>query len=281
MVGLTSLEIKNAPPGMHADGNGLYLFVKSAGTKSWVFRYQIHGRRREMGLGALKSLEPVKARSEAAQLKARVAAGIDPLDERQQKAEATKQARNLAAMEQKRSETTFRVAAEHLIESRRPSWSNPKHAQQWTNTLATYAYPVIGDLPVADVTAEHIVTILRPIWAVKSETASRVRMRLETVLNAAKLMGWRCEHAAGRYQTISRAKRAGCSICFGRGETQKSSRAKNINLDEGKHPSRAIFFEATLSNWHSTVIVQRLGRIWQRYRICDCCRGTRRQRKIS
>lgn len=61
MVGLTSLEIKNAPPGMHADGNGLYLFVKSAGTKSWVFRYQIHGRRREMGLGALKSLEPVRA----------------------------------------------------------------------------------------------------------------------------------------------------------------------------------------------------------------------------
>ena len=133
MVGLTSLEIKNAPPGMHADGNGLYLFVKSAGTKSWVFRYQIHGRRREMGLGALKSLEPVRARAEAAQLKARVAAGIDPLDERQQKVEATKQARNLAAMEQKRSETTFRVAAEHLIESRRPSWSNPKHAQQWTN----------------------------------------------------------------------------------------------------------------------------------------------------
>lgn len=191
MVGLTSLEIKNAPPGMHADGNGLYLFVKSAGTKSWVFRYQIHGRRREMGLGALKSLEPVRARAEAAQLKARVAAGIDPLDERQQKVEATKQARKLAAMEQKRSETTFRVAAEHLIESRRPSWSNPKHAQQWTNTLATYAYPVIGDIPVADVTAEHIVAILRPIWAVKSETASRVRMRLETVLNAAKLMGWR------------------------------------------------------------------------------------------
>ena len=191
MVGLTSLEIKNASPGMHADGNGLYLFVKSAGTKSWVFRYQIHGRRREMGLGALKSLEPVRARAEAAQLKARLAAGIDPLDERQQKVEATKQARNLAAMEQKRSETTFRVAAEHLIESRRPSWSNPKHAQQWTNTLATYAYPVIGDIPVADVTAEHIVTILRPIWAVKSETASRVRMRLETVLNAAKLMGWR------------------------------------------------------------------------------------------
>jgi len=78
-----------------------------------------------------------------------------------------------------------------LIENKKPSWTNPKHVQQWENTLATYAYPVIGALPVADVGAEHIIEILKPIWSKKSETASRVRMRIENVLNAAKLMGWR------------------------------------------------------------------------------------------
>lgn len=191
MVGLTALEIKNAQAGMHADGNGLYLCVKPGGTKSWVFRFQIDGRRREMGLGALSTLEPVKARAEAARLKAKIAGGIDPLDERRADKEMQSVLRKQALLETKRAEMTFRKAAEHFIESRKPGWSNTKHVQQWTNTLATYAYPVIGDLPVSEVAAEHVVEILRPIWSTKSETASRVRMRIEAVLNAAKLMGWR------------------------------------------------------------------------------------------
>lgn len=191
MVGLTALEIKNAQAGMHADGNGLYLCVKPGGTKSWVFRFQIDGKRREMGLGSLSTLEPVRARAEAARLKAKVAGGIDPLDERRAEKELQSVLRKQALLETKRAEMTFRKAAEHFIESRRPGWSNAKHVQQWTNTLATYAYPVIGDLPVSEVGAEHVVEILRPIWSTKSETASRVRMRIEAVLNAAKLMGWR------------------------------------------------------------------------------------------
>lgn len=191
VVGLTALEIKNAQPGMHSDGNGLYLCVKPSGTKSWVFRFQLDGKRREMGLGALSTLEPVKARAEAARLKAKVAEGVDPLDERRADKAMQSALRKQAVMESKRAEMTFRKASEHFIESRKPGWSNAKHAQQWANTLATYAYPVIGDLPVAEVTAEHVVEILRPIWSTKSETASRVRMRIEAVLNAAKLMGWR------------------------------------------------------------------------------------------
>jgi len=191
MVGLTALEIKNAKPGMHADGGGLYLCVKNSGSKSWVFRFQLEGRRREMGLGSLKALEVVKARAKAAEFKSKIAAGIDPLDERRAEKKAKLEQRKHAEIALKREEVTFRKAAEHLIENKKPSWTNPKHVQQWENTLATYAYPVIGALPVADVGAEHIIEILKPIWSKKSETASRVRMRIENVLNAAKLMGWR------------------------------------------------------------------------------------------
>ena len=144
-----------------------------------------------MGLGALATLEPVNARAEAARLKTKVAAGIDPLDERKAEVEAEAELRKQVRLESKRAEMTFSKASEHFIESHKPSWSNAKHAQQWTNTLATYAYPVIGNLPVDEVTAEQVVEILRPIWSTKSETASRVRMRIEAVLNAAKLMGWR------------------------------------------------------------------------------------------
>lgn len=191
VVGLTSLEIKNAPKGMHSDGNGLYLCVKPSGTKSWIFRYQVNGRRREMGLGALEYMEPVKARAEAASLKAKVSAGIDPLDERKSREAAAAAERKAEQVALRKAGATFEVVAAQYIENHRPSWKNAKHAQQWENTLRTYVYPVVGNLPVDEVTTEHVVAILKPIWATKSETASRVRMRIEAVLTAAKLMGWR------------------------------------------------------------------------------------------
>ncbi|MEN9717505.1 MAG: hypothetical protein RIQ99_383 [Pseudomonadota bacterium] len=190
-MGLTALEIKNAKPGMHADGNGLYLCVKPSGTKSWVFRFQIAGKRREMGLGSLQALEPVKARSEAARLKSEIATGHDPLESRRSAVLAQKQELAQVEVQRKRDEMTFHKACEHYISNHQSSWRNAKHAQQWANTLKTYAYPIIGDLPVADVSAAHVVAILQPIWTSKSETASRLRMRIEAVLNAAKLMGWR------------------------------------------------------------------------------------------
>ncbi len=190
-MGLTSLEIKNAPTGMHSDGNGLYLCVKPSGTKSWIFRYQVNGRRREMGLGALEYMEPVKARAEAASLKAKVSAGIDPLDERKSLEAAAAADRKVEQAALRKAGATFEVVAAQYIENHRPSWKNAKHAQQWENTLRTYVYPVVGNLPVDEITTEHVVAILKPIWATKSETASRVRMRIEAVLTAAKLMGWR------------------------------------------------------------------------------------------
>ncbi|MFL0357560.1 tyrosine-type recombinase/integrase [Erythrobacter sp. GH1-10] len=190
-MGLTALQIKNAKPGMHSDGAGLYLCVKEGGTKSWIFRFQLAGRRREMGLGSLDVLKTVEAREEAGRLKSLVSRGIDPIEQRNADKEAAASQQLTEAIERTRSEMTFRKAAEHYIENRKAGWSNPKHAQQWANTLKTYAYPVIGALPVAGVRAEHVIKILQPIWSTKSETASRVRMRIEAVLNAAKTMGWR------------------------------------------------------------------------------------------
>lgn len=176
---------------MHVDGNGLYLCVSRSGAKSWIFRYQLNKRRREMGLGSLTTLSAPEARAMAAQLKLQVANGVDPLAERAAAREVEEQERRLAAAQHDRLQRTFRVAAEHHMANHSPSWRNAKHAQQWANTLATYVYPKIGMMPVDEITTSDVVAILQPIWSTKPETASRVRMRIEAVLNSAKSLGWR------------------------------------------------------------------------------------------
>lgn len=188
---LKNTQILSANPGMHVDGNGLYLNVASKGGKSWIFRYQIRGKRREMGLGSLVGLSAPQARAKVAQLKLQVANGIDPLAEREAerlKAHVTARAQQI---DQERLQQTFRAAAESHIANHSPSWSNDKHIQQWSNTLKTYVYPKIGSKPVDEITTADVVSILKPIWSVKPETASRVRMRIEAVLNSAKALGWR------------------------------------------------------------------------------------------
>lgn len=190
-MALTALEIKNAKPGMYADGGGLYLHVGKAGNASWIFRFQLNKRRREMGLGALSALSAVEARAKAAELKAMVGRGIDPLDLKQ--AVQQQEAQALAAQQQKEAlnVATFKRATEKHLALKESGWRNAKHRQQWANTLTTYAYPVIGDLPVRDITSQHVLQVLEPIWSTKPETASRVRMRIEAVLNSAKVLGWR------------------------------------------------------------------------------------------
>ena len=188
---LTALEIKNAKPGMHSDGKGLYLHVGAAGTASWIFRYQLHRRRREMGIGSLSTTPPVEARAKAAALKAKIALGADPLEDRRAARLASIEGSKAFAADKALSVATFRMAAERHIAGKESGWSNPKHRQQWVNTLDKYAYPVIGDMPVRDIRPEHVLDVLMPIWALKPETASRVRMRIEAVLNSAKLFGWR------------------------------------------------------------------------------------------
>ena len=186
---LTPLAVKNAKPGRHADGAGLHLLVKPSGARSWVFRFMLNGKSRDVGLGAAGQggLSLADARDEAAALRLRVKSGVDPLEQRDRvaaEALATAQAVKMAGI-------TFRDVAAAYIAANEDSWRNPKHRQQWRNTLDTYVYPVIGDLPVADIETAHVLTILEPIWKGKAETASRIRGRIETVLDNAKARGYR------------------------------------------------------------------------------------------
>lgn len=186
---LTAIEVKNAKPGRYADGGGLQLLVKDTGARSWVFRFMINGKSHDIGLGTAgaDAISLADARELALGLRQKVRAGINPLEERQQKAAealAAAQAAQIAGI-------TFKATADAYIGANEASWRNDKHRQQWRNTLATYVYPVMGELPVAEIATAHVLQILEPIWKDKPETASRIRGRIETVLDAAKARGYR------------------------------------------------------------------------------------------
>ena len=196
---LTQLQVKNAKPGRHADGGGLHLLVKDTGARSWVFRFMLNGRSRDLGLSRCpealallkksggEELTLSQARDVAAIYRLKVKAGIDPLEEREN--EAVEKA--AAAQAAKAKAVSFKSVAETYIATNEAGWRNDKHRQQWRNTLSTYVYPIIGDLPVGDVATDHVLEIIEPLWKSKSETASRVRGRIETVLDAAKARGYR------------------------------------------------------------------------------------------
>jgi integrase len=166
--------------GYHRCDPGLYLQVASGGTKSWLFRYKspVTAKQREMGLGALSLVSLAVARDMTLECRRQVLGGLDPLVERLQ----IKRARQL---EQARS-ITFQEAAEQCIASKKPEWKNAKHAQQWANSLTTYAYPVFGNLSVSDLDTDLVLKAIEPIWISKAETASRVRQRIETVWDWAR-----------------------------------------------------------------------------------------------
>ena len=149
-----TLAVKNAKPGRHADGGGLHLLVKESGARSWVYRFMLKGESRDVGLAAAGpgGMSLSDARDAAAALRLKVKAGIDPLAERQRvaaEALAAAQAAKVAGI-------TFKAVAEAYIAANEGGWRNAKHRQQWRNTLATYVYPVIGELPVADVGTAHV-----------------------------------------------------------------------------------------------------------------------------
>ncbi len=186
---LTAMEVKTAKPGRHADGGGLHLLVKETGARSWVYRFMLKGKSRDIGLGPAGpgGISLADARDLATALRLKVKAGVDPLEERQQAyamAKAAEQAAKVAGI-------TFKAMAETHIAANKDSWRNAKHRQQWENTLATYTYPVFGDLPVAEVDTPHVLKVLEPIWREVPETASRLRGRIETVLDSAKARGYR------------------------------------------------------------------------------------------
>lgn len=170
---LSFLVVRNIrEPGLHADGNNLYLNVTSTGSRSWTLIYNFRGKRRELGLGSARVVTLADARKramEAAQMRQQ---GVDPKLE-------------WAAARAPEKVHTFGDVALEVIDGRRAGWQNAKHAQQWENTLRTYAAS-IWDKSVADVCIDDVLGILRPIWSTKQETASRVRGRVQHVLDAAK-----------------------------------------------------------------------------------------------
>ncbi|MFN8828516.1 MAG: tyrosine-type recombinase/integrase [Labrys sp. (in: a-proteobacteria)] len=176
--GLTALSAKNAPRGMHADGGGLYLNVAAGGSRSWIFRYQLGGKRREMGLGSFPALSLADARRVAAEQKTLVATGRDPIGERAR------------AKEGERRIPTFGEIADVYVASQSVAWRNEKHRWQWRTTLATYAAS-LRNRPVSEIETADVLAVLKPIWLTKSETASRLRGRIEAVLDAAKAQGFR------------------------------------------------------------------------------------------
>ncbi|RKQ73474.1 tyrosine-type recombinase/integrase [Oceanibaculum indicum] len=175
MGNLTARKVETAKVGRYGDGNGLWLHVGKNGARSWVFRYRRDGKSREMGLGPVAVVSLAEARQKALDARRQLFEGIDPL--------AARNAAMLATRAQQKATTTFQQATERFIGSNEAAWRNDKHRQQWRNTLATYAYPHFGDLSVAAVDTDLVLKALEPIWTEKPETASRLRQRIERVLD--------------------------------------------------------------------------------------------------
>jgi len=171
---LTAISVKNAKAGRHSDNsNGLYLQVKATGAKSWLFRFQLLGKRKEMGLGGITSLSLGGARIQAAELNNKVKndPSYNPIMERKKEVERLK-------LEAIQENITFEWCATQYIEANKASWTNPKHVQQWTNTLTTYVYPIIGNMNIKDIELDDMLAVLNPIWYEKTETATRIRGRI-------------------------------------------------------------------------------------------------------
>jgi integrase len=184
---LSALAARRAhEPGLYGDGKGLYLRVGEGTAKSWVLRYMLDGRAREMGLGSYHDLSLAEARERARGYRKLAKDGVDPIDQRRDHRLAQR-----AERERAKGAMTFRQCAERYIAAHEAGWKNAKHARQWTSTLATDVYPVIGGLPVREVDTGLVMRILEPIWAKKPETAGRVRGRIEAVLDWATVRGYR------------------------------------------------------------------------------------------
>ena len=181
---LTSRRIETlTAPGFYADGNNLYLDAWNLPRRNWVFRYRRDGRARDLGLGSYPLVSLAEAREAAVDAHRKLRAGIDPVAER-------KAAKAAGRIESAR-EMTFRACAEAYMKAQQAGWKNAKHAAQWQTTLETYVYPILGSLPVRVVDTAVVMKVIEPIWHHKTETASRVRGRIESVLDWARTRGHR------------------------------------------------------------------------------------------
>ena len=179
---LAASFLRSAPPGRHADGNGLYLFVQPTGTRSWIQRLVIRGRRRELGLGSLALVPLAEARAKALANRKLAREGGDPLAEKRRT----------------QGIPTFAEAATRVLEQKRAGWRNRKHAREWLSSLRRLAFPRIGKVPVSEVSSADVLEILTPIWHRKASSARRVRQRLRAVLEWAVAMEYRIDNPCDR-----------------------------------------------------------------------------------
>lgn len=188
-IGVFMLDAKTVEnlkdKGTYEDGQGLRLQITKTGVKSWVYRYQILGRRREMGLGRYPDVTLRQARAKAALYRSDVMEGLDPLEEKKRK----EQEYSLQRQQEEAQQVTFEKVAKEYIESHRSGWKNEKHAWQWENTIERFALPFMGELSPNEITTDLVLKVLKPIWMDKTETASRLRSRIELVLDSAKAKG--------------------------------------------------------------------------------------------
>lgn len=198
-AGVTAAKLRTAKPGRYVDGDGLMLEVRENGTRFWLLRYSFGGKRREAGLGrageGANDVTLAEARQKSADMHRLLRAGIDPLAHREAEAAAQK----AAAQQATAQAVTFRTVADLYMKAHEARW-NPKLRLLWRHTLETYAFPHLGDLPVADVVTVHVMAALNPIWWDKTETAARVRSRIESVLDYAGTMGWRSGDNPARWR---------------------------------------------------------------------------------
>ena len=183
-------------PGRYCDGHRLWLQVRDADHKSWLYRYTspVTLKPRSMGLGDAFAVSLADARQKAEDANKLIRSGKDPLEEEATAKRAKKEAALLAIGK------TFKQAAEAYLAAHAAKWSNSKHAKQWPATLETYAYPVIGSLPVREIDKDHVLKILEPLWRTKTVTADRLRGRIETVLSYATTKEWRFGENPARWR---------------------------------------------------------------------------------
>ena len=190
---LNSLAIQKAgEPGRYHDGGGLYLQVSNSGTKSWELRFTLNTKPRYMGLGSLELVSLSEARSLALGCRRMILIGTDPIEHRNALRTKSEAERSKAI--------SFDECAKAYINSHRAKWKNAKHADQWENTIATYASPLIGNLPIQAIDTNLVMKILEPIWHSKTETASRLRNRIELVLSWASARGYRTGENPARWR---------------------------------------------------------------------------------
>jgi len=183
MSKLTALQIKNATRhGMLHDGGGLYLQISKTGSKSWIYRYFSDVKSYDHGLGSYKVLTLAEARDAALHCRKLRAQGIDPIRE--------KKRQRIAARLEAAKSISFKTCVEHYLEAHASAWKSNRHTWKWGRSLELYAYPVLGDLPVGEIDIDLVFRVIDPIWRTKNDTASRVRGRIETILDWARVRGY-------------------------------------------------------------------------------------------